>query len=160
MTEFSESNPPVTNGTAIGNDLTIAPAPRGLWFTSTTGNYIGFADGGYVPEFALTLQGSSSVSIQQGGHVSLSLSLSGSWKAPLNIQVSDSETFSSLPKAISMVPSVASVSPGSGPFRFNLTVSVASSLAPGRYTLDVTVSNGLVLRTVFVFLTVNPAQTK
>lgn len=152
MTEYSESNPPVTNGSAIGNDLTIATASNGLWFTSTTGNYIGFANGAYTPSFSLSLVGKNSASVQSGGQVTLRFTVTGSWKTPLVVQMSDSETYSSVPKAVSIVPSASTIPSGSGQAQFTVQVGVGAGLAAGAYTLDVTVSDGLVLRTVFVFL--------
>ncbi len=155
MTEYSETQRPVTNASGIGNDLTIATTEQGLWFTSTTGNYIGFADGGYAPPFTLLPGGGGSASSQPGGQFTLHFSLSGSWSKPLSVNFSDSESYTSVPKLISMVPDAQSFKPGAGPTQLVVRVSVATSLKAGLYTLAVTVTDGLVYQTAFVFLTVS-----
>jgi streptogramin lyase len=155
MTEYSESNPPVTNESDIGNDLTIAPAQGGVWFTSTTGNYIGFANSSYVPSFSVSVAGGNSASIHTGGQVGLNCTVSGSWKSSLSVVVSDSENYTAAPSSITMTPSSRTLQAGSGPFQLQVQVGVSSKLAPGEYTLAVTVSDGLVLRTAFVFLDVS-----
>jgi virginiamycin B lyase len=154
LTEYSESDPPVTNASYIGNDLTIATAPNGLWFTSTTGNYIGLASSAYTPSFSLSILGGRTVSVQAGGQVPLRFSVDGSWNSPLSVGVSDSEAYTSVPKAISMVPSEKVIPPGSGPAQLQMQIGLGSSLKPGQYTLAVTVSDGLVLQSAFVFLNV------
>jgi len=155
MTEYSESNPPVTNESEIGNDLTIAPAQNGVWFTSTTGNYIGFANASYAPGFSISTEGGDSVSVHSGGQGSLNFTVGGSWKSPLTVMVSDSENYTAVPSLITMTPSSKTLQAGSGPVQLQLQVGVSSKLAPGEYTLAVTVSDGLVLRSAFVFLDVS-----
>jgi streptogramin lyase len=155
MTEYSESNPPVTNASDIGNDLTIAPSSAGLWFTSTTGNYIGFANASYVPGFSVSMVGGNSVTIPRSGQLRLNLTVDGSWKSSLSVILSDSETYTAVPTSITMTPSEKLVQAGSGPARLQVEVSVGASLAPGEYTLAITVSDGLVLRTAFVYLAVS-----
>ncbi len=155
MTEYSEADPPVTNGSAIGNDLTIARSPEGLWFTSTTGNYIGIVNSGYVPPFTLSAEGTNSASVQRGGQIGLRFSLSGNWKTSLSVKLSDSEYASSVPKLITMSPSAQLIPPGAGPRELQVQVSADGSLGPGRYTLAVTLTDGLAYQTAFVFLTVS-----
>ncbi len=155
LTEYSESNPPVTNESEIGNDLTIAPAPGGIWFTSTTGNYVGFANASYAPGFSVSVAGGSSASVQAGGQVSLNFTVGGSWKSSLSVVISDSENYTAVPSLIAMTPSSKTLQAGSGPIQLQLQVGVSSKMAPGEYTLAITVSDGLVLRSAFVFLDVS-----
>ena len=155
MTEYSESNPPVTNQSDVGNDLTIAPTQGGVWFTSTTGNYIGFANASYDPGFSVSVNGGNSASVHPGGQVGLNFTVSGSWKSPLSVVASDSENYTSAPFLITMTPSAKALQAGSGPFQLQVQVGASNKLAPGEYTLALAVSDGLVLRTAFVFLDVS-----
>jgi len=155
MTEFSEANPPVTNGSAIENDLTIAAFGEGLWFTSTTGNYIGFVDGNDRLGFSLSAQGGSSTSVQPGGTTKLEFALAGSWSKQLSLLVSDSEQYTSVPKMIKIEPSSKTFAAGVGPMVFQASVTADSLIRQGRYTLAVTVTDGLVYQTAFVFLTIS-----
>jgi len=155
MTEYSESNPPITNASEIGNDLTIAPAPLGLWFTSTTGNYIGFANASYAPSFSVSMVGGDSASVSSGGQVGLNLTVGGSWKSALSVVLSDTETYTDIPASITMTPSERLVPAASGLVQLQVEVSVGASLKPGEYTLAVTLSDGLVLQTAFFYLDVS-----
>ncbi|MDG6901247.1 MAG: hypothetical protein JRM80_04730 [Nitrososphaerota archaeon] len=155
MTEYSEANPPITNSSEIGNDLTIASSPDGLWFTSVTGNYIGFANASYVPSFSLSMAGADSATVHPGGQLELNLAVGGTWKSALSFVGSDTETYTATPASIAMAPSMKLIAPGSGPLPLSVEVAVNSSLKPGAYTLALTVSDGLVMRSVFFFLTVS-----
>lgn len=155
MIEYSEANPPVTNASDIGNDLTIATTPGGLWFTSTTGNYVGFVNASFVPSFTLSMVGANSATVRPGGQLELNLTVGGGWKSALSFAASDTETYTAVPASITITPSARLMAPGSGPLRLGVEVGVGSSLKPGEYTLALTVSDGLVLRSVFVFLTVS-----
>jgi len=155
LTEFSESDPPVTNGSKIQNDLTIATAPGGLWFTSTTGNYIGFADSSYRPSFRVSVQGLvPSLLLAPGGeyHAAVRLRVDGTWKNSLRVVVSDSERSSSVPDLIAVTPESTNISPGSGPLSIGIDLSLRSDLHHGRYTIAITVTDGLVSQTAYSFI--------
>ncbi len=152
LTEYSEVDPPVNNGTQIQNDLTIATAPDGLWFTSTTGNYLGFANGSYVPSFAIAVQESNTLTLVRGEGVSLTLSVSGTWTQPLKVQFSDSENLTSVPQEMSIVPDLGTLPQGQHSFQVN--ISTGLTMEPGSYVVGVTVTDGLVYRTAYVFVTV------
>ena len=154
LTEYSETNPPVYNGSAIGNDLTIAAAHGGLWFTSITGNYIGFVNATYRADFSLTSTGSNRLNVPRGGETSIQLVVNGSWSKPLRVQVSDSENYTSIPQKITLAPGSQTIAPASLPYDLQVQVMVGAGVAPGRYTLAVTVTDGLVYKTVYAFLTV------
>lgn len=154
LTEFSEANPPITNGSEVQNDLTISLGGGGLWFTSTSGNYVGFVDGSYSPPFSLRVAGQKSLDLGASGSANVTLTLSGTWAQQLHVQVSDSETSTSVPSRISIIPSMSSLSPGSGPTSFIVTLRLVDGLHPGRYTIGVTVTDGMLYQTAFVYLTV------
>lgn len=154
LTEYSEANPPVYNGEAIGNDLTIASTRGGLWFTSVTGNYIGFVNASYRPDFSLLAVGTNSFALARGQEMSLQLVVNGTWSSPLRVQVSDSENFTSIPDNVMLTPLAQTIAPGSDRYTLQANLSVGIGTTPGRYTLAVTVTDGLVYRSVYLFLNV------
>ena len=158
LTEFSEADPPISNSSEIQNDLTFAATPAGAWFTSATADYVGFVKTG-GPSFSVGLSGSNGMSLSPGGTLNASLMVSGSWRSPLSVKFSDSEQLSSVPKLISITASSSSL-----PARdcgtcsavgIGVKVAASSSLLPGRYTIAVTVSDGLLDQTAYIFLTVH-----
>jgi virginiamycin B lyase len=154
LTEYSEANPQVTVGGDIQNDLTIAATASGLWFTSTTGNYIGFVDETYDPGFGVAISGQNHLTLAPSGSATARFTISGTWSKSLEVKVSDTENFSSVPSDISIEPSQTSIQPGSGPVTLDVVLAVQPGLSPGRYTAAVTVTDGLILRTAYVFIQV------
>ena len=154
LTEFSESNPPIDDPTQIQNDLSIVASPQGLWFTSMTGNYLGFVSSSYDPGFSLLTSGNSTAKVVPGGIISFNVGVSGVWTRPMNVNVSDSEDFESVPHAITITPSVAAIPQGVTSFNLGVSVSVGSEVSPGEYTLAVTVTNGNVQQTAYLFVLV------
>lgn len=155
LTEYSEADPPIESGSLIQNDLTIAPGDGGLWFTSVTGNYIGFVNGSLKAPFSLTLEGADSAALGPGQTATLRLMVEGNWSKQLQVGVSDSENYSSIPSMIRIVPSVQQIPPGSEPVQLQVAVTPAAGLTQGRYTLAVSVSDGLVTQAVYFFLDVS-----
>jgi hypothetical protein len=156
LTEYSEAMPPIYNGSVIGNDLTIAATNEGVWFTSVTGNYIGFVSASYTPSFSVSAVGPNSITMAPGQDTTLQFLVNGTRSGPLRVQVSDTENFTSVPEGIVMIPDTNTIAAGSGANALSLHVSVSSKLAPGRYTLAVTVTDGLVYQSAYLFLTVKP----
>jgi hypothetical protein len=155
MTEYSEANPPVTNQSMIGNDLTLATASNGVWFTSTTGNYIGFASASYVPTFSISSDDGSSAAVKAGGQTELNFTVAGSWKSSLSVIISSAGNYTAASGSIATTPSSKALPAGTGPTHFQVQVAPSAKLGPGEYTLAVTVSDGLVLRSTFVLLVVS-----
>jgi streptogramin lyase len=154
LTEFSESDPPPSNSSGIQNDLTIAATSRGLWFTSVTGNYIGFVDGGFKPGFSIAVVGSNSADLAAGGNLTARFEVSGSWSGPISVHFADSEGFTSFPRLISIQADRETIGAGTGPITLSVTISAKSNLQPGRYTVGVTVTDGLLYQTAYFFLDV------
>ena len=158
LVEFSESNPAATSFLEIQNDLTIARGTGGVWFTSATGNYVGFVNG-TTPSAGFDLRPYSprTVTVDRGGVATFVLKLTGTWDVSLREGFSDSEQASSLPHLISLGENLTEIAP-----RFEaglvtyLTFPVVTSpgLAPGSYTLAFTLSDGLVSKTSYVTLIV------
>ena len=155
LTEYSESNPPIANGSEIQNDLSIAVGDGGLWFTSLTGNYVGFVNGTYNPGWGTAVAGADSATVPQGGNASFTMSITGSWSTPLGVAVSDSENLTSTPKLIQIVPSQSSVPvANTTPYQLGVRVSVAQTVRPGDYTVAVTLTSGVTQQTAYFFIKV------
>lgn len=154
LTELSEANPPIADPSRIQNDLSIAATSDGLWFTSMTGNYIGFVSSGFTPGFSIVASGTSRAVVSPGGTTAFTLHVSGSWDRPMDVNVSDTEDFEAVPHSIVITPSVTAVPQGVESFDLGVSVSVGSAVVPGDYTLAVTVTNGVVQQTAYLFLVV------
>jgi virginiamycin B lyase len=158
LTEYSEANPPVSNSSQIQNDLTFAATPMGAWFTSTTADYVGFvrASG---PSFSVAVSGSNRMSLSPGGTLNASLMVSGSWRSTLSLKFSDSELLTSVPKLISITASNFSIPARDcgtcSAIGIGVTVVASTSILPGRYTIAVTLSDGLLDQSAYIFVTVH-----
>ena len=153
LTEYSESKPPASNYTQIQNDLSIAVADGGAWFTSLSGNYVGFVNGTYNPGWRIAVAGADSVTVAPGGNAYFAMSITGNWSSPLGVAVSDSENLTSTPKLIRIVPSISAVPAGGATtYQLGVQVSVAQAVQPGDYTLAVTLTSGLTQQTAYFFI--------
>lgn len=157
LTEYSEANPPVTNGSQIENTLTFALGKDKAWFTEWTANYIGYVNASYRPSFSGPVVGNPTLMIPRGGELNLSVSVEGSAPKPLSIKFSDSESFGAVPRNISLTSSVSSLTFADGEAQFRVTIRVSDRIQPGNYTLVITVTDGLISRSSYVKLTVPPA---
>jgi streptogramin lyase len=155
LTEYSESNPPITSFDGVQNDVSITPgANNSLWFTSMSGNYVGLVDGSYYPGFGVSAVGTNAKSVAPGGTASFELSVTGSWTTALRVNVSDSENPQSTPRVLTISPSTSSLQPGTSPFTMAVSVTAGPGVKQGGYTVAVTFTNGGVQQTVYLFLTV------
>ncbi|MDE1853492.1 MAG: hypothetical protein KGI38_07075 [Thaumarchaeota archaeon] len=155
LTEISESSPPASSGAGIQNDESFALASGGLWFTSESGNYVGYLDGNYKPEFQVVLSGTNgTVALPPGGSGTVSLMVTGSWTS-LNVNASDSENFASAPNLIHLAPGVTTIPAGSSPYKLDVQVSVAQSIAKGIYTVAVTLTEGGVQQSAYFVVDVS-----
>ncbi len=154
LTEYSEANPPIYNLTEIQNDLTIALVPKGLWFTSDSGNYIGFASGTYKPTFAIAAEGSNKVELAPGAKTALLFKISGGWTGELSVQFSDSEKGTSVPSKIALSANATTLASQDTGRTIQVGIAADGGIAPGAYTVAVTVSDGLVSQTAYLFVTV------
>ena len=155
LTEYSESNPPIANGSEVQNDLSIATGEGGLWFTSLTGNYVGFVNSTYNPGWRIDVAGADSAAVPPGGNASFAMGISGSWSSPLGVAVSDSENLTSTPRLVQIVPKVSSVPAMTATtYRLGVIVYVAQTVRPGDYTLAVTLTSGVTQQTAYFFIEV------
>jgi streptogramin lyase len=154
LTEYSESNPPASNYTDIQNDLSIAATTGGLWFTSLSGNYLGFVNGSYDTGIHVSVSGTNAATMPPGGGASFTLNVTGNWSGPMKVTVSDSEDSSSKPKLIQIIPSVSAVPAGGSPYSLGLMIVADQKTQIGSYTVAVTVTNGGIQQTVYFFVAV------
>jgi streptogramin lyase len=154
LTEISESNPPASSGSGIQNDESFAIGNGGIWFTSWSGNYIGFIDGSYAPAFQISVNGNNTVIMSPGQSASIPFRVTGTWSSTLTLDESDSENYGSIPKLIQLTPSVKEIPAGSSPFTLTVNMALAQSIQPGRYVVAVTVTDGGVQQSAYVFLEV------
>ena len=153
LTEYSLSDPPASSISTIDNAETIALASDRVWFTEMTADFVGFVSDSYNPPFSISLAGNSTVGMLPGSTTQVQLKLSGTSPAPLSWQFSDSEQFSGAPKNITFA------GPGQG-FSLNggaqgwvsasVTVGASQSTPAGRYEALITVTDGLVYRSVYI----------
>ncbi len=153
LTEYSVSNPPVNNLSLIPNTLTMAIGDDRTWFTQWTGNVVGFVNQSYVPPFA-TSTTNESVQIQAGSSARVQLQVSGHDSRSLSIQFSDSEFNNGTAKDIAFTPSPVVLPSLDGTQTLSVGISVGSQLRPGDYVAAITVTDGLVLSSVYVTITV------
>ncbi len=156
LTELSEANPPISSPNDIQNDLSIAAVPGGLWFTSMSGNYLGFASSSYSPGFTLMASGNDTAAMSQGEGATFALKVAGTWSGPMNVTVSDSENYQSIPRSFMIIPSVSVIQPGSSSFSLGVNVTSGVSTPPGNYTIAVTVTDGDIQLTAYLFILVTP----
>ena len=155
LTEYSETNPPITTFDGVQNDVSIAPgANNSLWFTSMSGDYVGVLNGNYDPGLSVQSVGSNTRTIRQGGNASFTLTVTAPCACSLRVNVSDSENPESIPKAIQIVPGTNLIQAGVSPFSLGVSVVVGQGVKQGNYTLAVTVTDGDVQQTAYLFLVV------
>ncbi|MDE1858501.1 MAG: hypothetical protein KGI26_05505 [Thaumarchaeota archaeon] len=155
LTEVSESNPPASGPTGIQNDESIALGAGGLWFTSETANYVGFVSADYRPGFSVAVAGNGSVTMPPGGSATVSLRVTGAWSSTLGVNASDSESYNSIPAKIHISPSASTVPPGSSPYALNVNLTLDQSTPQGRYVVAVTLTEGGVQQTAYIFVNVS-----
>jgi virginiamycin B lyase len=154
LTEYSFSDPPANNSSGIQNNLSIAQAADRVWFTSWTGDYVGYVDTTYRPPFSISLSGSPTVSLQPGATAQLQVELRGDYPKSLGIQFSDTEQSSGTPKFLSFTSSVQTLPSLDGSVPATMTIAAAKGTQPGRYTALVTLTDGLVYRSVYLSIVV------
>ncbi|MDG6901997.1 MAG: hypothetical protein JRM80_08555 [Nitrososphaerota archaeon] len=154
LTELSESNPPASSPAGIQNDEAISLGAGGLWFTSETGNYVGFISSSYMPGFGIASAGNGTLSLPRGAGTSVAFRVSGSWPTALAVNASDSEGYTSVPNLLHIAPVVSSIPAGSAPYTLEVSLSAAQTTPAGRYVVAVTLTEGGVQQTAYLFVDV------
>ena len=155
LTEYSESAVPATGASGIQNDLSIHGTEGGAWFTSMSGNYVGYVDGSHDPGIHVTASGGNAARLAPGENATFHIQVSGAWASTLNVNVSDSENPQSVPTLIQIVPDADEIAPGaSSPYVFGVKVAAGLSTQAGDYTVAISVRNGNVQETAYLFITV------
>lgn len=155
LTEISESNPPASGPAGIQNDESIALGGGGIWFTSETGNYVGFLSAGYSPSFGVAPAGNGTLALSPGGNASATFQVTGTWSSPLGVNVSDSEGYASVPNLIHIALGASAIPAGDSPYALTVNISLSQSLAPGRYMVAVTLTEGGVQQSAYLHVDVS-----
>ena len=153
LTEYSASDPPQDNFSLIPNTLTVAIGDGRTWFTQWTGNIVGFVNQSYVPPFSVSTP-NSAVQIQAGGKVQVQLQLSGQDSRNLSLQFSDNEFDNGTARNIVFTPSLSAFPSLDGRQTITVGIATASTLKPGEYVAAITVTDGLVLQSIYVTIVV------
>ncbi len=155
LTEISESNPPASGPAGVQNDESISLGAGGLWFTSETGNYVGFVSSTYQPEFSVSPAENGTLTVPPGGSASVTLRVKGSWSTPLGVNVSDSEGYGSVPNLIHVSPSTSAVPAGGSPYMLTVNFALDGATPQGRYVVAVTLTEGGVQQTAYIYVDVS-----
>ena len=92
-----------------------------------------------------------SFAVAAGESVKLSLSITGDTPTSnLSLQFSDNEFNNGTTRGLVFTPGLSSLASLNGSEVVTIKVSAASTLAPGRYIAAITLTNGLVLNTLYV----------
>jgi hypothetical protein len=119
-----------------------------------SGNYVGFVDPSVDTGISLAVQGANHATLAPSENATFDVRLSGAWSATLTLNSSDSENAQSIPKGIGIVVAPATVSAGAGPVDLQVVLHAETGLAPGPYTVAITVTDLGVQQTVYLFIDV------
>jgi streptogramin lyase len=155
LTEYSESNPPVTNVSQIDNVLTIYPGNGSLWFASVTSNYVGYLNLSARPNFTISVNATRYISLGNSDEARLKIKVSGEWSRTLRISFADTENFTGSPKFLNIKSNLTSISPGIGEATVEVTIKPLANIKPGEYTVTVTVDDGLLYQSAYFFVRIN-----
>jgi streptogramin lyase len=156
LTEYSLRDPAARNMSQLDNALTFALGGGRAWFTESTSDSIGYVDASYRPSFSVSANGNSTLSISRGGSSSLQVDLRGTSSSPISINFSDSGSSTLTGANVTMRADKSEIGSLVGNQSVSITVDVGSGTSPGRYTLLVTATDGLVSRSLYVELSVLP----
>jgi len=156
LTEYSLSDPAAVNMSQIDNALTFALGGGKAWFTESTSDAIGYVDASYHPSFSISANESSGLSVHRGGSSSLGVVLRGNSSSPISIQLPDPTSSTLAGTNITLHADKGELVSLAGNQTLNVAVDVGAGAAPGRYTLLITATDGLVSRSVYVELSVLP----
>jgi len=154
LTEYSLSDPSAVNMSQLDNALTFAAGGGKAWFTESTSDAIGFVDASYRPSFSISANQSSGLSVHRGGSSTVQVNLRGNSSSPISIQLSDSTLPTLAGTNITLQADRSKVDSLLGTQSFSVSVDVGSGAAPGRYTLLITATDGLISRSVYLELSV------
>lgn len=154
LTEYQESSRQVNNLSTIDNVLTFATAKDVVWFSAVTGNYIGLVDASNKPSFSISTS-DRSIDIKPGTSVSIKLEVNGTNKEKLSVRVSDSENFTSRPEFLRITPSIKDLELQGSSVTFDVTIQALKGIKAGDYTVAITVTDGHIFRSVYIFVHVS-----
>jgi uncharacterized membrane protein len=145
---------PVSQDLTVSVAASVAPGTYSLQVRATSGSLAKTANLSLTvtppPDFALSLN-PTSLTVQQGssGTTQLTITPQNGFTGTVNLELVGA------PSGVTLAPTSVSVA-GSGPVSQDLTVSVAASVAPGTYSLQVRATSGSLAKTANLSLTVTP----
>jgi streptogramin lyase len=154
LTEFALSETPILNFSQIDNVLTFSVSGSRVWFTEFTQNAVGYLDYSQQPDFRILGQGTA-LALHPGGSSQVSVQVTGSWKSNLSVSFSDSESVFGIPTNLTVSELSSPPYPQGGTVTLRFLVTAGISLQPGRYTLGITVSDGVYSQTEYFEVDVN-----
>ncbi len=155
MTEYSVDNPPITNFASVlegVNTLTVGLGDGRLWFTQWTAGVVGFVNTSYSPPFSVSTPGGgrANVTVPAGGSAQLQLQVTGHVTANASVQFSDNEVNTGTPQNLTFSVASNLLSGPSIPGQLDVNISAAAGMTSGEYVAAVTVSDGLILSSIYV----------
>jgi virginiamycin B lyase len=155
LTEFSLSNPPANNGTNIGNALTFGLGNNRVWFAQWTANYVGYLNPSHKPPFSTSVVGNRNIQLSSGKSQTVEVSVQGHSGSNLSMKFSDSEQDSAQPNLIHFAADTTTIPSLQGSTIIKVVLTAARNVAPGQYTVLVTVSDGHESSSVYLNLAVS-----
>ncbi|MDA4115642.1 MAG: hypothetical protein OK442_03700 [Thaumarchaeota archaeon] len=156
LTEYSLSDPAAANMSQIDNVLTFALGGEKAWFTESTSDAIGFVNASYRPSFSISANESPVLSVQRGGSGNVQVDLQGNSSSPISIQLPDSTSPTLAGTDITLHTDKSELASLAGNQTIDVGVDVGSGATPGRYTLLITATDGLISRSVYLELSILP----
>ncbi len=154
LTEYSLSDPAAGNMTQLDNALTFALGGGRAWFTESTSDAIGYVDASYRPPFSISTQGNDTLTLNRGTSGNLQVKLQGNSSSPISIQLPSPRSSTLAGANITMQADKTEIGSLGGALSLSVNVNVGPEAAPGRYTLLVTATDGLISRSLYVELSV------
>ena len=110
-------------------------------------------DASYRPSFSISANESFGLSVHRGGSSNVQVDLRGNSSSPITIQLAES---ASPRRNVTLQADKTELASLAGNQSLDVSVDVGAGAAPGRYTLLITATDGLMSRSVYVELSVLP----
>jgi streptogramin lyase len=153
MTEYPFSRPAASNFTQIGDVQTIVLSGSRVWFTESAHNSVGYLDSSYQPTFSVAV-GDSSVTLGKGARANVTLSIVDHSSKPLSLQFADTERRIGRNQNITLVTRAGFIPSSDVSQHIALTIGLVGNLAPGKYLVAITVTDGVIYRSTFITVNV------
>jgi streptogramin lyase len=158
LTEYSVVERRPTSLGNVSDTETFDVGGNRVWFAQLSSNAAGFVDAAESPDFSLRAlngtSGNKALALHPGDKVDLELNLTGRSSASTEFEASDSETQYSTPKIITITAEQSVIPALMGSQTVSVTISGGPTVLPGKYTILVTATDGLLSAPVYIPLDV------